>query len=286
MAPVKRAVRIPGYKMFYFSILIFLLSVGWLISSPDWEPLIIATTSLSGILFYKHKDPENKSWLQRKLKNLCSKNITINDENKLEISEIEFNKVFSELLLGKKSNFIFSYSLSKKYRTHAKKEASLEISHGFLRRAEGFDKKVKLLDACFHRLIWLYQKKLTQAPISRAYSLTQRIVNLIFDDPIVPNNFTKLDIYTNYKEMGQIGYPIYIPTDKYKEIENKINQEFPSSGSGLLTTPYNFHVIEIPEEIKLYEVIPAHVYFSEVRYSKIKDSEEYWHYWSWSFGLG
>jgi hypothetical protein len=274
--------------VFYFSITLIIGSLCWFYSSPDWEPALFFISSLAGAIYAK-PDLNKLEFRRYKLKigKLYAKKIYINKENEMTISSQDLENIISKAILNDSPKLNFKHLYACELIEYAnKKEKDSDLAHSFKKRAKRINDDLNLVDEGFERLVWLCKKQYLNLPISQVADIFRKLVLLIYQSPEVPRQHRKLDVYINSKEVGQIGYPIWIHDDLFSELVHRINKPFNTKGTELMCIPYNFYVADMPESIINNEVVPAHILYSMIRYSKLKDNNNYWQYSSWFFGLG
>jgi len=282
------ALELPGNIVFYSGIVISFLSLCWLITEPSWEPMIVLVGSISTLIYSEYKNMRHVKKIIELFFILTSKKIQIDSKNQLKVDFKDLNTLISKAVLGKPLKVYFEHIGAKEFKRHASKieKSDIETSHALNRQAQNIENKVKLFERCLKRIIWLFEKKYISMPISDSADLAQKLLDLIFDSPVTPQNYSKMDIYRAISKSGEVSYPIYISNVDLQLIEEAVTEKFGDSAKGLLRVPHSIQVIDIPNKIIEKEIVPAHVLAFETRYDKLEENSDFWTYLSWSIGVG
>ncbi len=272
--------------MLWFSWILFLGSLGWLYSQPDWEPALFSISML-GALIYSDKKAKAapfsllKTWFLKGKQEV----IVISAVNTIDLDNESLTKLISNSILESRGSVKFKHEGVSELRNYAnKKEKDINTKHSILERAQTIEKRLSIVAEGYAKLIWLIQKKYISCQANEYPKLLKKLVQLVYAGAVVATGHRKFDIYHN-----ELHYPIYLPDDKVNLIEEKLNSTFAVGSEdtlSLMTIPKNFVVMGMPEDIIFTEIVPAHIYYGLTRYVELKGDEEYWGIYSWHIGLG
>ena len=110
------------------------------------------------------------------------------------------------------------------------RKSDIDTSHALNKQAQNIENKIKIFESGLKRIVWLFEKKYILLPISDSADLVQKLLDLIFDSPVTPQNYRKMDIYRIISKLGEVSYPIYISNVDFQSIEGAINEKFGPSG--------------------------------------------------------
>jgi len=267
--------------LFVFSIIIFLGSLGWLYSDPDWEPAIVAISSLASVIF---NESHVKLYFSEKIRTLRAKKIPI-ENGTITISDAELLDIVRPLCLGENKSYKFEDRDYKRLEKYARKSIKDKNQKFYvLSQVNSSNSKLGLIDSGLEKIVYLYNKRFLNVTIDCVPKIIKNFVNIVYSSPTGHPSFSQktkpFDVYSNNVTDGQIHFVADIPETIVKQILEKLN----ISSTQQLALPYHYSLLDLPD-IAVYEyVVPAQVFAALTRFKGLGSDDQFWAIQNWAFG--
>lgn len=267
--------------MFVFSIIIFLGSLGWLYSDPDWEPAIVAISSLAAVIF---NESHVKVYFSEKIRTLRAKKIPI-ENGAIAISDAELLDIVRPLCLGENKSYKFEDRDAERLEKHARKNVKDKNQIFYvLSQVKRSNSKLELIESGLEKIVYLYDNRFLNVAIDYVPKIIKNFVNIVYSSSTGKPNFSQktkpFDIYSNNVTDGQIHFVADIPETIVKQILEKLNL----SSTQQLAVPYQYSLLDLPDMAVYEYVVPAQVFAALTRFEGLQSNDQFWAIQNWAFG--
>lgn len=271
--------------MIWFTLIIFIGSLGWLISSPDWEPTLFAISSCAALLA---QEPHGKSLIKILARKIKSKKITLKDRGDIITSDEDLLEIIKNKSLGKSTEITFIDASADALKKYANKKAKDESEKYYLlAQVKRMNEKLQLVESGLNVLTEKYSMGFFRTSINSLPEIFREYVRLLYpplpDDErfMAYHSSTHFDIYSNSISGKVLSFVASFP----EETCDKLLEKFGCKTIQEFTIPYNHSAIELPEPVINRHVVPALILAGQTRYKDISNNDNFWALHNWSFGL-
>ncbi|WFS17198.1 hypothetical protein P9K38_17295 [Pseudomonas sp. 905_Psudmo1] len=271
--------------MFWFTLIIFIGSLGWLFSSPDWEPALFSVSSLAALLA---QEPHGKSLIKRLISKIKSKKITIKGRGNITNSDEELLDIIRRKSPGQVSEAIIIDMSANELKKYAERKAKDDNEKYYLlAQAKRMNEKLPLVAAGLDTLAEKYSKGFFRVGVDSLPGIFREYVNLIYpplpiDNRFIPyNKSTNFDIYSNNINGKELSFIASFPEEVCRQLLDK----FEAKSLQHFTIPYNHSAIELPETAIYKHVVPALILAGQTKYKELGRNDNFWALHNWAFGL-
>ena len=270
--------------MFIFTIIIFIGSLGWAYFEPGWEPILFSIASLATML---SSNSSVIGYIKNKLEHFRAKKITI-ESGLISDSDEHILKIIKALCLGEdcliKCIDVDALKLKKDSMKH-----TISDEERFYKKSksDNFLVKSKLVESAFFILSELQKSHLVNVEISNLPKVLRNIVKITYPKTngrpsyFIEGKTALFDIYSEQIEGQILSFVADFPPEVVEKILTKLNIE----STNELAIPYDYSVLQLPEEAFNEYVLPAQIHAVLKKYPKYRDNENFWIPSNWAFGL-
>lgn len=267
--------------MFVFYVIIFLGSLGWLYSDPDWEPAIASISSLAAVVF---SESHVKLYLSEKIKSLRAKTIPI-ENGAVVISDSELLDIVRPLCLGEDKSYKFEDRDAESLEKHARKNVNDKNQKFYvLSQVNRSKAKLELVNYGLEKIVYLYNKRLLNVAIDCVPAIIRNFVSIVYSSstghPNFPEKTKPFDVYSNNVTDGQIHFVADIPEAIVEKILEKLNL----SSTQQLAIPYQYSLLDLPDRAVHEYIVPAQVYAALTRFEGLESDDQFWAIHNWAIG--
>jgi hypothetical protein len=267
--------------LFIFSLLIFVGSLGWVYSEPNWEPILFAFSSFSVVVF---SESHIKSFIASKYHSYKAYKIVISD-GKILSSDQSLMEIIRPLCLGENLEIKFTNLDDDSLVQHAKKKVEDENQKYYLlAQVDRRRKKLALSSEGLKKITFLYRKGLIRCEVEKLPSIIRGYISFLYPplttSPDVQYRKRPFDIYSSSVVKSEISFIADIPNievqELIEELEIKSTQE--------MCIPYVYSVLQIPRKTLYEYVVPAQIFYGLTRYKKEAENDKFWALHNWAIG--
>ena len=267
--------------MFAFSLIIFLGSLGWIYFEPGWEPTLFSISTLAALVL---NESHVKRYFSEKVRGWKTKKIPI-ENGSIVVSDEDILDIVRPLCLGKDLLYVFEDKGAKELAEHARKYLSdkNEKFYAFA-QVHRSSSEIDLVNSGFKIIVYLYKKGIINVAIDRIPEIFKNYVKLVYSSSTGHPNYSErskpFDIYSNNVTDGQIHFVADIPEAIVEKILIKLN----ISSTQQLAIPYQYSLLDLPDNAVYEYVVPAQILAALTRFTSLKSEDNFWAIHNWAFG--
>lgn len=267
--------------MFIISLLIFLGGLCWFYFEPGWEPGLFILSSFSVVIF---SESHVKKFIKEKYMRLKSHNIKIS-KGEVLLSDEQLMRIIRPLCLGEDVKFFISNLEGDSLEKYAKRKVKNEDEKYHLLAQVNRGKNTVILCMEGIKLIaLLYKKELIRCNVGMLSSIARNYIFLVYS--LSHSGYRRdcmeytFDVYSSSIIDGQIYFSASIPDFEIKKILEKIGV----TSTQEMCQPYMYCILELPEDILLKYIVPAHIFHGLIRFSDDIENDNFWAQHNWYIG--
>lgn len=269
--------------MFILSLVVFILSFGWLCFQPDWAPAIVFFGSLGAVINF---DSPIKVKVKEKYLDSRSKKLRI-ESGKIIDSDIVILDILKKLCAGEEVLFkcinLDAKEYYKKYKNNTEPE---DITLYNKLKSDALKAKACQLEDATKTLAYLYKEGYLTIELSKLPEILRNYVLISHPTQSGKPSYCEgvdskaFDIYSNNISGKSMTFIADLPSVAVSELLDKYN----AVSIQTFAVPFQYSLLELPENTYYNYVVPAQLHASLTKYSAFSKNGEFWAAHNWAFG--
>ncbi|MDC9515411.1 hypothetical protein PSH47_19905 [Pseudoalteromonas sp. CST5] len=270
--------------MFIFTVIIFIGSLGWVFFEPGWEPSLFSIASFSAMISFKN---HVRKCIKNKINAFRSKKIFI-ENGLISDTDEKILEIIRPLCLGENVLFKCTNLDALRFKKDSMNQSDNDDVRFYKKsKSDNLIAKSKLVESAIVIISDLYKSHLICIEMSDIPQVIRNFVKITYPNSNGKPSFsidgetTSFDIYSNSISDGKIfSFVADFPDDIIKKTLAKLSLK----NINELAIPYNYSVLQLPEEAFNKYVLPAQVYSVLSVYKEYKEDYSFWVSCNWAFG--
>ncbi|MBE4368002.1 hypothetical protein HJ032_22680 [Vibrio parahaemolyticus] len=269
--------------MFILSLVVLILSFGWLCFQPDWEPAIVFLGSLGAVV---KVDSPIKLKVKAKYLDSRSKKLRI-ESGKIIDSDIVILDILKKLCAGEELLFkCISLDAKGYYKKYGNGAESEDVKLYNKAKSDALEAKARQLEEATKILAYLYKERYLTVEISKLPEMLRNYVLISHPTQNGKPSYCEgidskaFDIYSDNISGKSMTFIADLPSVAVSELLDKYNAEDIQT----FAVPYQYSLLELPKSTYYNYVVPAQLHASLTKYSAFNKNGEFWAAHNWAFG--